>query len=340
MEKDNTQYKILIIEDNLGDLLLVQDYLEEYIANPIYTHAKDFKSAKALLDQEKKQFDIVLLDLSLPDKNREELIDEVRHSITETPVIVLTGFSDLAFSMKSISAGISDYLLKENITGMILYKSIIYNIERYKIIKRIKDSERRYNDLFHLSPIPMWVYDVEDFHIKDVNQAAVENYGYTSQEFLSMTINDVIPKSENETDAMSIQNQLDKDGYRSKNPVKHKKKNNELIYVDLSSSNIFIDGKKSRILLANDVTDVLNYTKTIEMQNKKLKEIAWFQSHVVRAPLARLMGLVNLVNDEAVESVDIQKISKEIIDSAKELDGIIRDMVASTEWIKDKELDS
>jgi response regulator of citrate/malate metabolism len=62
------RYNILIIEDNPGDVVLIEDFLEETsLANNI-TSAKDFYSAKSLLLQAKNNYDIIFLDLSLPDK--------------------------------------------------------------------------------------------------------------------------------------------------------------------------------------------------------------------------------------------------------------------------------
>ena len=71
MDKDRKKYKILIVEDNPGDYALIEEYLQELIQAPQLTQAKDFRSAAALLSENK--YDIILLDLSLPDKSGENL---------------------------------------------------------------------------------------------------------------------------------------------------------------------------------------------------------------------------------------------------------------------------
>jgi PAS domain S-box-containing protein len=85
--------------------------------------------------------------------------------------------------------------------------------------------------------------------------------------------------------------------------------------------------------ISSNVTERKNYIDMIEMQNKRLREIAWSQSHTVRAPLARLMGLVNLLSKKSAPGKD-KDIHKLILDSAKELDEIIRDIVKKSEAIK------
>ena len=73
--------------------------------------------------------------------------------------------------------------------------------------------------------------------------------------------------------------------------------------------------------------------QNIETQNKKLREIAWTQSHIVRAPLARLMGLVGLIRDELVTEQEKMELLDHIYDSATEFDIIIRDIVSKTQTV-------
>src|SRR5690606_32318795 len=128
------EFHILIIEDNVGDYTLVADFLHEHIKSPQIVHVKNFQDAKRALASKCGTFDAVLLDLSLPDKTGSPLIDEIVSLCPAVPVIVLTGYSDFLFGVRSLSLGISDYLLKDELTSTHLYKSIVYGIERKKNI--------------------------------------------------------------------------------------------------------------------------------------------------------------------------------------------------------------
>src|SRR5258708_10504788 len=70
--------------------------------------------------------------------------------------------------------------------------------------------------------------------------------------------------------------------------------------------------------------DLLSHVNAIEEQNKKLREIAWIQSHVVRAPLARLMGLIDLITNYENNDMEDHTILNYILISAKELDEIVK----------------
>lgn len=91
------------------------------------------------------------------------------------------------------------------------------------------------------------------------------------------------------------------------------------------------DGKVSRIVAAMiDLTEALSRLNKIERQNKALKEISWTQSHIVRAPLANIMGLIYLLKENNNKEVKDEKLIELIGDSAEKLDQIIREIVRKT----------
>jgi len=140
---DKSHFSILVIEDNPGDFLLIEEFLHEQIEAPVITHAQNYKAAKASLSGEKITFNVILLDLSLPDKTGSDLIADIVYESNNVPVIVLTGYDDFAFGVKSISLGVSDYILKDELTSLTLYKTIIYSLERRKIVSSLEESEKR-----------------------------------------------------------------------------------------------------------------------------------------------------------------------------------------------------
>ncbi len=337
MQKDNGFFKILVIEDNPGDFALIEDYLREMIENPVIKQAKTYKDANLQLCASGNRCDVILLDLTLPDKSGTTLITEIIAQCPDVPVIVLTGYADVSFGIKSLSLGVADYLLKDELSPSLLYKSIVYSIERKKTLLRLEDSEKKYSDLFHLSPQPMWVYDEESLRFLYVNTAAINHYGYSKEEFLAMTIKDIRP----EDDIAAMEEEVN---FKKQNLVeyfhgtfRHKKKNGQLIYVDIQSNLMQYDGRKARLILAMDITENFIHVAAIEKQNKKLKEIAWIQSHVVRAPVARMMGIANLVKELKSTSAEGEQLLEYMVSSCNELDVIIRDIANKSNQINVKE---
>jgi PAS domain S-box-containing protein len=197
----------------------------------------------------------------------------------------------------------------------------------------LEESEKKYSDLFHLSPLPMWVFDVDDLKFLSVNTAAINHYGYTEQEFLTMTIKDIRPKEDGFKVDNAIKLAREIKSYNNLGVFKHKKKNGQIIKVEIQSNFIHFNGKNTRLVLANDITEKQDYIDAIEKQNKHLQDIGWIQSHVVRAPLARIMGLVELFKNYKNADMDKLNLLDNIQISANELDSIVREISAKSEQI-------
>lgn len=264
MIKDEKKYRILVIEDNPGDFLIVEDLLSEQILDPVVIQAKNFKEAVVLLGSPENCFDIILLDLSLPDKSGRELIHEILLAAPSYPIIILTGYTDMDFSIRSITRNISDYLLKDDLNAITLYKSILYAIERNKYIAEIRRSEQRYSDLFRLSPNPKLVFDDTSYQFVQVNKAATDRYGYSEQEFLALSLLDLvetedIPKIKDVLGSGAASKKENLDGVR----FTHRKKNGEHIEVEMYSNLIQIGEKQCRLMTTIDITEKLRHEEHV-----------------------------------------------------------------------------
>lgn len=177
MELIDKPLSILVIEDNPGDYLLVEEFLNEMFDLPEIDQASRFSEATEQISNNADKYDAILLDLTLPDKSGEELIDEMIKISADVPIIVLTGYTDVKFSMISLSKGVSDYLLKDDLSPELLKKSILYAIGRRVSASKLLQSEKNYRVLFELSPEPMMLFDLQSYQFLDVNEAAVKKYG-------------------------------------------------------------------------------------------------------------------------------------------------------------------
>ncbi|MDZ4795000.1 MAG: PAS domain S-box protein [Bacteroidota bacterium] len=255
MKKDKILHKILLIEDNLGDIVLIKDYIEEQFSSPQITVARNYKESLAILDDTTTSFDVIVLDLNLPDKTGDSLINAIlSHPKIICPVIVLTGYTDIEFSIKSISLGISDYLLKDELNAVTLYKSIIYAIERRASKLRLQESERKFSNLFNLSPQPMWVYDLETLKFILINEAAIIHYGYTEEEFFNIDLVQLFVPEEREQVKKTIK-YVDSKRLAFSGSFRQIKKNGEKIEVEIYSTFLIIDKKPCRTVIAIDVTE-------------------------------------------------------------------------------------
>jgi PAS domain S-box-containing protein len=123
----------------------------------------------------------------------------------------------------------------------------------YEAEAESKESEEKYRHLFLNNPHPMWVYDRETLAILAVNDAAIQKYGYTRQEFLNLTIRDVRPP-EDLPRFLEYLWQRQGELVESKG-WKHRLKDGSTIEVEISSHLLEFEGRPAALILAQDVTE-------------------------------------------------------------------------------------
>jgi PAS domain S-box-containing protein len=261
---------VLVVEDNLGDYIIINEYLEEKVEDLQITNATRFEQAISLLKA--NVFDVILLDLTLPDKAGENLIEQIVEAANTTPVIILTGFTNIQFSVRALSFKISDYLVKDDINSSSLIKSILYSIERKKSTLLLEESEKRYSNLFELSPQPMWIFDVNSLDFFQVNQAAVEQYGYSKDEFLKMKLVDIVV-DDFSTDVKYFKaKEISHNNKIFKGRFKHRKKSGDIIDVDIYGNLYYINDIVYESAIAIDVTEKIKLEHRITRAIIKTQE--------------------------------------------------------------------
>ena len=143
--------------------------------------------------------------------------------------------------------------------------------ERHQSRRALEKSEERYKYLFENNPMPMWIYDEQNLNFLMVNSAAVEQYGYSKEDFLAMTVND-IQRVEDQDKILPCENE---DSLSYSKSLRHIKKNGEVIYVDIISHLVDFEGKTSRLVLAQDISQrvqAMNALKESEFNYRSLFE--------------------------------------------------------------------
>ncbi|WP_295335078.1 response regulator [Flavobacterium sp.] len=333
---ENLKIHILVVEDNPGDYLLIEENLHEKFENATIDHCTDYQS---VLDKFKSNaaYSIILLDFNLPDLEGIHLVDNVQNLAQDAPIIILTGYSDIKMARESLAKGVSDFLIKDEINAEILYKSIVYALERKKFVYEQTKSKEIYQHLFNFTPQPLWLYDAECLTFLDVNEAAVRKYGYSREEFLKMTIKDIRPQIEIDTLNQQLAKPVAEKEQAFAGIYTHQLKSGDTIKVEIYSGDMEYNGRKARIVLSNDITDKLNHLQTIEGQNMKLKKIAWTQSHIVRAPISRILGILNLIEMLSYDSKEMPFLLHQLRVSTDEMDTIVREIVNESQLINFKE---
>ncbi|BAY74067.1 multi-sensor hybrid histidine kinase [Nostoc linckia NIES-25] len=152
--------KVLLVEDNPGDVFLLQEFLKE--VNTVVVELMPVERlSKALSHLENEIFDVILLDLSLPDSQGLESFVTAHQQAKATPIIVLTGINDETLATRAMQEGAQDYLVKGQVTGDLLVRSMRYAIERQRADNALRQSEERFRVALKNSPIFVYNQDKE-----------------------------------------------------------------------------------------------------------------------------------------------------------------------------------
>jgi PAS domain S-box-containing protein len=143
--------------------------------------------------------------------------------------------------------------------------------QRKQVEQELRLSEMRYRALFESNPHPMWVYDRVTLDFLAVNKAAVNHYGYSRDEFLSMTLKDFQSPEEISALLGYVSTPGSADGKQSLRH--HQKKDGTVIDVEITSHDLLFEERRARLTLANDVTNRRAAEKQISFQAHLLNEV-------------------------------------------------------------------
>ena len=167
---------ILLVEDNPGDADLLQEAMAQVANQPAITHAERMQQALAYLKQG-EPFDVVLLDLGLPDSTGLATLQRAHDVASRLPIIVLTGLEDEALGTEAVRNGAQDYLVKGQSSPRMLMRAIRHAIERKqaeqereKLLQAVEAEQLRLTDIFMRSPAFMVVLRGPEHIVERANE--------------------------------------------------------------------------------------------------------------------------------------------------------------------------
>ncbi len=204
--------------------------------------------------------------------------------------------------------------------------------------KEIKLSKERYDFVVKATNEVIWDLDIMRNKIY-WGQRYNEVFGYNLNEGFTDVLHwEQRIHPEDYADVLKSFNNYLNNNISTKWEIKYRYLRSDNTYVEILDRGFILrdsEGNAIRMIGAmQDITATNTYIKKIEDQNKRLNEIAWHHSHILRAPLARVMAVANLLLDENLNKEETSTFLEAILQSCGELDGVVREINKRAENIK------
>ena len=198
---------------------------------------------------------------------------------TELLIMVLSRVFSVEKWLSPLQIDLADTLLLSITASLLIYfwvvkplKAASKTIDEYKQLEdQLRSSEKQYRDLFENNPLPLVIYDRKTLSILAVNDMAVDHYGYSRAEFLTMDLRDLHLPEEHAAVAASV-NQIH-EPIRRPGVRKHKKKDGTLIYVDVVTHDLAFNNRDARLALLTDITEQKKAAEDLQASEKRYRSL-------------------------------------------------------------------
>lgn len=319
---------ILMVDDDPGAYRLVKLILDES-PKPVKFIVKSVGTMAEALDVlAGRSFDLVMLDLGLPDSNGVQTVEKVYHAYPHIPIVVLTGLADEEAGIQAIKKGASDYLVKGKFFRDMLVRTIRYSLERKEFEQLSRHSEERLKAIMDNIQTGIILVDAETHTIVDANPAAVKMIGAAKDKIVGSVCNDYIcpdrngqcPITDLKKDVDNAENQLvGADGVKlpilkTAVPVvlsdrkyllesfvditERKHAEEKLKIAKEQAENTGTKLEQVNLQLESSIEQAKLLTKEAIRANQAKSQFLANMSHEIRTPMSGILGMLELAMDE------------------------------------------
>lgn len=186
--------RLLIIEDDIVDRKLLERLLgQSSLGTCDVQYADRLSTALDLLQEH--PFDIILLDLGLPDSQGMDSVSRLQGRAPHVPIIVLSGLDDEDTATQAVQMGVQDYLIKGQVDSSLLMRAIRYALERKKAERQLQATELRYRTIFENSAVAIMMVDAEE-RLVSWNEFTERLLGMDEDQLRGRHIRTLYPESE------------------------------------------------------------------------------------------------------------------------------------------------
>jgi PAS domain S-box-containing protein len=268
---------VLFIEDNPGDVRLVKEELS-LASSTTMIHLECVDRLEDGLERlASKHFEAILLDLSLPDSDGLDTLQRVLTIAPAIPVIVMTGQASEAVAMQAVQAGAQDYLIKGQVDGRLITRSIQYAIHRKRAEEALRESEERLSGMIGSAMDAIVTID-EEQRITLFNPAAEQMFHYSAAEAMGQPLDFLLPEPVRSIHREHVrlfgETRLTRRAMGSLEPLSGLRADGEEFPIEASISQLESRDHKFYTVILRDITERKRAEKALQAKNEQVKVVS------------------------------------------------------------------
>ncbi len=225
--------KTLLIEDNPKDARLIREMLKEAGEENFHLEREE-RLSQALKKISAEKPDLILLDPGLPDSQGLDTFIKVHQKAPQVPIIVITDLDDEKLAAEAVRLGAQDYLVKGQVYGSLLAKSMRYAIERKRAEEALRANEEKYRSIFETTVHMINLVDKEGI-VVDCNSRVQQVLGYLPEEIIGQPMDKIVHPDFIAKVKVSLEEIFAK-GFAANTEYKMTRKDGTIVDVSINSS--------------------------------------------------------------------------------------------------------
>jgi PAS domain S-box-containing protein len=289
--------RILLIDDDDDDFFFIRDLIKEirelkYEVDRVATYEEGLDALKT------QSYQVCLLDYRLGAQTGLELLRESKKFDNQCPIILLTGYGDIAVDMQAMQMGAADYLVKDRLTSEPLGRSIRYAIKQAHDLKNLREQTNNFKTLFNSTFEGILVH--RDGVVIDANRASGEIFGFTPSEMIGSQLSRYFHPEDHDQLKANYSSVSEKGqeltGVRC---------DSDEIPIEISSRSVTLKGQLMSITTVQDLSQRKHLEAQVLQQDRlaSLGLMASSLAHEIGTPLGVIRGRAEMIELRAPDDI-------------------------------------